>query len=126
MGDEVDRLQRHLAQAELLGCRRRETEPASRKRRPLSFSIPRVLLSLVPLFAGGRTCIDDSAVQQAGGQEGLVLARADLGAHQLRAGGQDAGVLLVEVDAGHRRHVVDVVVISGRGQRSEVRNRMDK
>lgn len=61
-------------------------------------------------------------MQQAGGQEGLVLARADLGAHQLRAGGQDAGVLLVEVDAGHGGHVVDVVVIpGGRAQGSEVR-----
>lgn len=71
---------------------------------------------------GGRTCVDDAAVQQAGGQEGLVLARADLGAHQLRAGGQDAGVLLVEVDAGHGRHVVDVVVIpGGEAQGSEVR-----
>lgn len=51
-------------------------------------------------------------MQQARGQEDLVLAGADLGAHQLRAGCQDTGVLLVEVDAGHGRHVVDVVVIS--------------
>lgn len=64
---------------------------------------------------GPPTCFDDAAVQQASGEEGLVLARADLGAHQLRAGGQDAGVLLVEVDAGHGRHVIDVVVIPSRG-----------
>lgn len=51
-------------------------------------------------------------MQQACGQEGLILARPDLGAHQLRAGCQDTGVLLVEVDAGHGRHVVNVVVIS--------------
>ena len=51
-------------------------------------------------------------MQQARVEEGLVLAGADLGAHQLRAGRQDTGVLLVEVDPGHGRHVVDVVVIS--------------
>lgn len=32
------------------------------------------------------TCIQDAAVQQASGQEGLVFAGADLCAHQLGAG----------------------------------------
>lgn len=77
-------------------------------------------------FLFDRTCVQDASVQQAGGQEGLVFTRPDLGAHQLRAGCQDTGVLLVEVDARHGRHVVDVVVISEdehRGQRSEVGGR---
>lgn len=51
-------------------------------------------------------------MQQARRQEHLVFTRSDLGADELRAGRQDSGVLLVEVDAGHRRHVVDVIVIS--------------
>ncbi|TNN58542.1 hypothetical protein EYF80_031264 [Liparis tanakae] len=66
------------------------------------------------------TRVQQAALQQAGGQEGLVLTRADLGAHELRAGGEDAGVLLVEVDSGHRRHVVDVVVISEDTEDTEV------
>lgn len=56
-------------------------------------------------------------MQQAGWQEGLVFTGADLRAHQLRAGCQDTRILLVEVDAGHGRHVVDVVIVSEEGKR---------
>lgn len=50
-------------------------------------------------------------MEQAGGKEGLVFAGTDLGAHQFGARGQDAGVLLVQVHAGHGRHIIDVVII---------------
>lgn len=65
-----------------------------------------------PSLASVITGVQDAAVQQAGGQEGFVLTGADLGADELRAGCQDASVLLVEVDACHGGHVVDVIVIS--------------
>lgn len=37
-------------------------------------------------LTGVRTCIQNAAVQQAGGQEGLIFTGPDLRAHQLRAG----------------------------------------
>lgn len=50
-------------------------------------------------------------MEHAGGQEGLVFAGTDLCAHQFGARGQDAGVLLVQVHAGHGRHIIDVVIV---------------
>lgn len=46
-----------------------------------------------------------------GGQEGLVLAGTSHHANKLGAGCQDAGTLLRQVDPGHGRHVVDVIII---------------
>lgn len=70
---------------------------------------------------GERTCVQDAAVQQAGGQEGLVFTGADLCADNLRAGREDTSVFLVEVDAGHGRHVVDVIIISEDDRGRDVR-----
>lgn len=61
---------------------------------------------------GERTCVEDAAVQQAGGQEGFVFTGADLCADNLRASCEDTSVFLVKVDAGHGRHVVNVIIIS--------------
>lgn len=63
-------------------------------------------------MAGEPTGVQDAPVQQAGWQEGLVFTGADLRAYQFRAGCQDTRVFLVEVDAGHGRHVVDVIIVS--------------
>lgn len=58
------------------------------------------------------TDLVDAAGQRPAGQEGLVLTRPGHGAHEVGVGGEDAGALLREVDAGHGGHVVDVVVLA--------------
>lgn len=79
-----------------------------------------MLVGLNPRPGSGEpTCVQNAAVQQAGGQEGFVFTGADLRAHNLRAGGEDTSVFLVEVDAGHGRHVVNVIIISEDDRRGQ-------
>lgn len=70
---------------------------------------------------GERTCVQDAAVQQACGQEGLIFTGADLCADELRAGCEDTGVFFIKVDAGHGCHVVNVVIISEDDRDGDVR-----